>query len=209
MSSIGRIALSAASGTQANILTLANLTFDFSLVKNEAPPEYQPLGATLSKLRRANAEDGGMHVTARQLGALFGDAIPAIPNLTQAYGLRVSEIAGIRKLNPQGSAQDGPFMDFMGADATTVWAAATSGRGALACHLLACLLARGWDAPKATSIWSEIVAARRLLLQRKLQEDEFPFSAITTSHIDISRARLAEWDASARSVRTRIALPFS
>jgi hypothetical protein len=36
--------------------------------------------------------------------------------------------------------KDGIFSDFTGADGTSIWAAATSGSGAISVHLLACML---------------------------------------------------------------------
>ena len=89
----------------------------------------------------------------------------------------------------------------MGADGTSIWAAATSGPAAVAVHLLACLLARMWSSPEATSIWSELVAERKALLQARLQEQEFPMSMVTASQIEIERHKLIEWEGSARSVR--------
>ena len=200
MASIGKIALAAASATQETTVALSNINFDFSLVKLEAPVEYHGLGSTLSKKRKHNAEEGSAHVTARKLGALFADDLPQTPNLSRAYGLRVSEIAENPKFNPRSSAADGPFANSIGADGTSIWAAATSGRGAMAVHMLACLLARAWTSPRAISIWSEIIASRKMLLRNKIQEDMFPISTLTACQTEIDREKIAEWDASARSV---------
>jgi hypothetical protein len=59
----------------------------------------------------------------------------------------------------------------MGIDGTVVWAAATSGRDALCVQLLACMLARVWNAAEVTSIWVEILENRKLKLCRR--EDDF------------------------------------
>jgi hypothetical protein len=185
---------------QSNTLALANLNFDFSLVKLAAPPEFESLGACLSKKRKSEAEDGRLHRVARKLGALFADDLPNTPHLFQAYGQRVSEIAGNPKVNPKGNQSDGAFQGFVGADGTSIWAAATSGKGALAVHLLGCMLARIWSGPEAVSIWSELVTERKAVLMRRIQEEQFQLSIITASQIEISRNQLAEWDASARSV---------
>jgi hypothetical protein len=126
--------------------------------------------------------------------------MPLIPNLSRAYGLRVSEIAEDPSFNPVGGIADGPLAGHVGADGTSIWAAATSGRGALHVHLLACLLARMWSAPEATAIWSELVIARKAVLEESLRGLEFQASALTASRIEVSRESLAEWDASARSV---------
>lgn len=201
MASIGRLALSAVSGTQEATMALVNANFDFSIVKMEAPVEYRELGNLLSPRRRREAEDGQVHVTARKLGALFADDLPAIPHLIRAYGIRASEITGDPNLNPCEDASAGPFRGHVGIDATSIWAAATSGRGALHVHLLACLLARIWSGPEAISIWSELVAARSALLKERIRKsDEFSIATVTASQIEVTRERLAEWDASARSV---------
>ncbi|KAL9629246.1 MAG: hypothetical protein Q9164_006959 [Protoblastenia rupestris] len=203
MASIGRIAVAAAAGNQETTFTLANFNLDFSLIKMDAPVEYHPLGTSISSKRKLDAEDGKTHATARRLGALFADDLPPIPNLFRAYGLRVSQIAESPKLNPRGTDRDGPLADYVGADGTSIWAAATSGRGAMAAHLLACLLARVWSPSQATSIWSELVSERRAVLERRMQEQTCHVNVLAASRIEIARDKLAEWDASARSVSVR------
>lgn len=200
MTSIGKFLVAGVAATQESTLALANINFDFSLVKMEAPWEYRGLGTALSRKRKIEAEEGSTHITARKLGALFADDLPNTSGLARAYGLRVSQIAENPKFNPQGSAADGPFVEHVGADGTSIWAAATSGRGALAVHLLACLLARVWSGPEAISIRCEIIAARKQLLQHQIHEQQFHIGAITACQIDIGREKLSEWDASARSV---------
>lgn len=200
MASIGKYILSAASLTQETTLALANLNFDFSIIKLAAPLEYKELGAHLSKKRKREAEDGALHRTARKLGALFVDDLPNIGHLEKAYGLRVSEIASNDKVNPQGSNADGAFEEHVGADGTTIWAAATSGKGAMAVHLLACMLARIFELAEAISIWSELVSTRKNELQGRLLDDQFHLPTVAASQIEISRDQLARWDTSARSV---------
>lgn len=97
--------------SQETTLTFANLNFDFSMIKYEAPKEYEGLDNSLSKRRKEAAEDGHSHVTARKLSALFQSAIPDIPNLIQAYGRRVSEIATFPSVNPKGNRNQGAFAD--------------------------------------------------------------------------------------------------
>jgi hypothetical protein len=99
MSSIGRITSSIISGNVENTFALANLNFDFTLVKLEAPQEYQGVRNALSKRRVDNAEDGPLHRTARKLGALFEQIIPPIQTLTKAYGIRASEISKSCSMN--------------------------------------------------------------------------------------------------------------
>lgn len=144
MASIGKIVLSAASGMQEATFAQSNINFDFSLIKLDAPLEYRELGALLSISRKRDAEEGSTHTTARKLGAVFADELPHVPHLMSAYGLRVSEISKNPRFNPQGGDSDGPFADLIGADGTSIWAAATSGKGALEVDLLACILARTW-----------------------------------------------------------------
>jgi hypothetical protein len=153
----------------------------------------------LSKQRSEEAENGLTHVTARKLGALFKDIIPPCPHLISAYGLRVSEIAKSSTHNPKGTKIDGIFADQLGADGTSIWAAATSGDPAIGVHLLACMLARMWPAPKAVSIWVELILERKKeLLGPDNQDSTNPFS-MTAAQISISRDQLAKWDSSARA----------
>ena len=196
-----QLGFSFVSAQQETAVSLLNTKFDFSVVKIEAPPEFQGLGKHLSKKRREDAEAGSIHTTAQKLGALFADDLPPIPNLKQAYGLRASEIAENPKLNPSGNSTHGPFAGHVGADGTSIWAAATSGPGALEVHLLACMLARVWSAAEATSIWDELVLAHKNVLKERIMDERFHFATLMASMIDVTRVRLADWDASARSVR--------
>ena len=99
MTSIGRFAASALSAANENTVALANFNIDFSLIKVEAPVEYQGLRSALSRRRVENAEQGPLHRTARKLGALFAEILPPIKTLAEAYGRRASEIAGSEKLS--------------------------------------------------------------------------------------------------------------
>lgn len=120
--------------------------------------------------------------------------IPLTPDLIRAYGLRCSEIASSQTFNPAGTQRHGLFANQVGADGTTIWAAATSSTSAIAVHLLACMLARMWDSPKAISIWSELIAIRRQALQNSGKPLDHH-----ASKIDIPRKDLANWDSSARA----------
>jgi hypothetical protein len=187
--------------SQEATLALANLSCDFSIVKVQAPTEYAGLGSTLSKKRIAEAEDGNIHTTARRLGSLFGQGLPDVSHLISAYGRRVTEIAALGSVNPRGSKSDGPFADHVGADGTTIWAAATSGTEAIAVHLLACMLARIWPQGEAVSIWTELVNQKKKRLEEGLENaSTFHSSEVFLSRIQISRDQLAEWDSSARCV---------
>lgn len=201
MSSLGKIIGAAIYGSAETTVALANINFDFSLMKVDAPTEFLGLGASLSKQRKGDAEEGFRHVTARKLGALFESALPETPHLIQAYGKRVTEIAGSPKVNPKGTPADGPFADHVGADGTTIWAAATSGKCAIAVHLLACMLARMWPQGESISIWSEFVEQRKSLLQKEVIEStSFHLSDLSAAKTHISRDQLADWDSSARQV---------
>ena len=196
MPNIGRVAAALGTAHVENTLALANINFDFSLVRVDAPPEFRQLGSNLSELRRQEAERGTSHRIARKLGALFAGVLPRTPKLTQAYGLRLSEISQSSRHNPKGNSRDGPFSAHVGADGTAIWAAATSGANAIPILMLTCLLARIWSGPEATSLWVELVEHRRHEIQTKCIHDE---AALFAAQQDLSRSQLADWDASARA----------
>lgn len=200
MAGLSKMTASLLSAANENTLALANLKFDFSLVKVEAPTEFSGLGKALSKRRRTDAEDGPHHKTARKLAALFEQLVPSTPQLIKAYGTRSSEISKIRSINPTGTANDGPFATYVGVDGTAMWAAATSGVPALGVYLLACLLARAWSAKEAISIWFELVDARRKEIQHGLENHHAVSESSQCSLFqDIQRSELALWDSSARA----------
>ena len=200
MASLGKMAASVISATNDNTLALGSLKLDFSIIKYEAPAEFSGLGAALSSRRRTDAEDGPHHKTARRLAALFEQLIPSTPKLITAYGLRSSEIIQTPGVNPKGSSKHGPFESFVGADGTAMWAAATSGVPALGVYLLACLLARAWDAKEAISIWVELVEHRRRVIEEEFKSNHtVSESSLNSTRQDILRNDLARWDASARA----------
>jgi len=55
MASVNQLALALASSTQELTLALANLRFDFTLFKFEAPAEFAALGAALTPARRESS----------------------------------------------------------------------------------------------------------------------------------------------------------
>jgi hypothetical protein len=192
--------LSLVSATNENYAALANVKFDFSLIKMEAPIEFNGIASALSYRRRVEAEEGPSHKTARRLGALFEDLVPSTPKLISAFGLRMSEIMNTSGVNAIGTGQHGPFEPYVGADGTTLWAAATSGIPALGVYLLSCLLARAWDAKTATAIWVELVAARKNEIKQGLQNNNnISTSSVVGACQDITRNDLALWDSSARA----------
>jgi hypothetical protein len=188
--------------TAVSLAAVREVNLDFSIFKVEAPPlEFQSIGSQLSERRRNDAEIGTPHRTARILGALFEDAIPSTPELVKAYGIRVSEILELANNKDHDPSQYGMFKGFTGADGTSIWAAATSGRSALHIQLLTCMLARFWEATEATSVWTELIKERKKeILARYKGEESLPLETVAVAALfDISRPQLAEWDASARA----------
>lgn len=199
---IGRVTAAAAAAYNENQVSLINLNFDFTLMKFEAPKEFGGLGSMMSWKRKTNAESGAFHRTARKLGALFEGTLPDIQGLMKAYGVRVSEIAQSDKVKTKDTRASELFANQVGADSTSIWAAVTSGEAAVSVHLLACMLARVFPGPVATSIWVEVVAERKSQIQEKQKTASFASAydaAIMASKQDFSRDELAEWDNSARS----------
>jgi hypothetical protein len=149
---IGRLQAALASATNEVTVAAASINFDFSIIKYEAPKEFQPVGQLLSTKRKYEAEDGRCHGTARRLAALFTGVCPKTPELIKAYGERASSIAqqATNKISQDHIAS--VFSQYTGVDATSMWAAATSSKdpngGAIHVHLLACLLASTWMHPK-------------------------------------------------------------
>ena len=199
MSAIGKIQAAWAAASIDTTVALANLNFDFSLIKVEAPVEFKELGAALSTKRRSAAEHGTSHMTARKLGSLFEQFLPPTPRLFRAYGLRASNIVQSQLVNPKGNKSYGPFAEHSGVDATSIWAAATSGSSALAVHLLACMLARIWSASEAIGIWEQILAARRKELLEFSESGAIHLQSLAAAQLSLSREQLADWDASARA----------
>lgn len=200
MSSIGNTTSSLVSIPAELTVAAANLNFDFSLVKVEAPQEFQGIRDALSQVRRDKAKSGVPHITARKLGALFEPLVPPIPALLSAYGRRVSEISS--KISDDSSSASnkgfGIFSSQAGPDATNIWAAATSGRGAMAVQLLACMLARIWKEPEAISLWVELVERRRGEINNSTAEGSH-VAEMMAAQQTFNREHLAAWDSSARS----------
>ncbi|KAL8706900.1 MAG: hypothetical protein Q9201_000060 [Fulgogasparrea decipioides] len=197
--SLGKFTASAVSGTQETTVALAALNFDFALFKTEAPQEYKALGSALSPHRREIAEDGDIHTTARKLRAMFEQILPATPSLYSAYGVRASEIASISLKDQKLRGGPGPFAVHQGVNGGSIWAAATSGAGAVAIHLLACMLAKLWSPSEATSIWEEIVLRRKEQLAAVSGSDPHEIFAAWAAKSSLTRQQLANWDASARA----------
>lgn len=126
--SIGRIQAGFAQASQELTLAAASINIDFTLMKFEAPAEYQAIGNLLTPSRVCEAEAGPIHITARKLGALFDGVCPETPNLIKAYGIRASEISQEVSEADSDSARlsfNWIRNEFGGIDATSIWAAAT------------------------------------------------------------------------------------
>ena len=199
MSNIGKVTGAFLSASQETTFALVNANIDFSLVRFESPEEYRGLGGALSADRRKTAEDGPFHVTARRLGALFDEVLPHAPNLIRAYGTRASSIAGNPVVNPRGTQDHGFFKDHIGADGTSIWAAATSSTAAIGVHMLACMIARFWKSTESIAIWVEMIETRKKQLAERASREPSNLSALWAARISVSRQDVGSWDASARA----------
>ncbi|RMJ18140.1 hypothetical protein CDV36_002219 [Fusarium kuroshium] len=201
MSSLGRLQAALAAATNEVTVAAANINFDFTLVKYEAPKEFQPLKGFLTTTRKHDAEAGKTHVLARRLGALFDGICPETPALIKAYGARVSEISKEATEKESREYSKSIFAAYVGVDATSIWAAATSSKQAIHVHLLACMLAEICDASEAVSIWVELVESRRRDIAQRLEQGEALHFGLASAAVqqEISRDQLAAWDASARA----------
>ena len=131
--SIRKINSAFAWGSVENILALANLTFDFPIIKFEAPKDFMTLGTNFAPQRRAIVEDSELHQTARKLGVLFEDILPSSPQLFKSYGKRASEISQTEAINPKGNHKNGAFAAYVGTRATSIWVVAALGPAATGC----------------------------------------------------------------------------
>jgi hypothetical protein len=199
MASVGKFMSSLTSVSNEVTIAVAQFNMDFTLMKVEAPHEYQGLGSALSPSRREQAETGLPHTTARKLGALFEHIIPDTPRLYAAYGQRASDIAKSDSAHATIS-RSGPFSAHEGLDGTSLWAAATSGKRAIAMHLLGCMLSKIWKGPEAISVWVELVVRRKNEIMAGFDEGSMQSTAnLMAARQEITRANLAAWDASARA----------
>jgi hypothetical protein len=119
MSAVGKVATALASVSNEVTVAAAQFNVDFTLMKVEAPPEYQRLGTALSGQRRDQAENGQAHTTACKLGALFEHIMLYTPRLFAVYSQRASEIAESVSQTAIGS-HIGPFASHVGPDGTSI-----------------------------------------------------------------------------------------
>lgn len=203
MASLGKLTNSICSFTNETTVALFNFNFELSLLRTPLA-EFLPVGQALTPNRRQEAESGNIHQTAALLGFLFNDIIPDTPKLKRAFGTRVSEILTNPDINPQGTEDHGPFQQFIGADGTGVWAAATSGDAAISVLLLACMLAHGFEGKSSVSLWAELISERKLRIKTLLEGNKIlnPHT-VAAAQREIPRLELARWDASVRAFLRR------
>lgn len=200
MASLGSISTSALAAYNENTLAAANFNINFALIRLDAPVEFHGVAQSLTPARRKNAEEGVSHQTARKLGALFENVFEIKKGVLKAYGQRASEISALERLNLKGKSSGGMFQEHMGADATAIWAAATSGLTAIAINMLGCMLAELFSGPEATSVWVELVTRRRADIVEECDGTEISHLALKeAARQEISRTELADWDASTRA----------
>lgn len=201
-SAISKVVASVATLQNETTIALSSFNLDFTLIKLEAPKEYKGVGKSISSARKYDAEAGGLHRTARKLGALFDGKAPLAPELFRAYGTRVSELCEFERLNPTGRSLHGLFSKHVGADSTSIWAAVTSGDGAVAIHLLACMIARMFTGPQAVSLWMALIEKRKEEIEEetaKATDQMKAIAAACAAQQEIRREEIADWDSSARS----------
>lgn len=199
---VNKLVASAASIQNEFSLAAANLNLDFTLIRLEAPKEFRGIDNSLSDVRRENAERGTLHRTARKLGALFDGVPPPAEHLLSAYGKRVSEICERKHIDPKERARHGIFSQFVGTDAASLWAAATSGTNAIAIHLLASMIAGVFDSAESIALWLQIIDKRKAeiesMIDKGMDEVKATAQAFATRQ-EFTRDELAAWDNSARS----------
>lgn len=150
--SVLRLIAALSGGSTELTLALANLNFDVSLIKMEAPEEYRSVETALSKQTKTATEGGEIQACARKLQALFSPMLPQVPSLQTAYGSRDSDIAIKSRIESSEAIYPGPSADHVGIDGGSLWAAANSGQGTVVVHLLGCILARMFTAAEATDL---------------------------------------------------------
>ena len=199
---ISKIVASAASIQNDFSLAAANLNLDFTLIKLEAPKEFNGVGTSLSNVRKEDAERGSLHRTARKLGALFEGVAPPPEQLLSAYGKRVSEICEKRHIDTEERNQYGLFSQFAGADSASLWAAATSGTSAISVHLLACMIAGLFNSTQSIALWLQLIETRKSEIQDTINQEMDQVKVIAKALVtqqEFTRDELAAWDNSARS----------
>ncbi|KAI7780174.1 hypothetical protein LA080_016363 [Diaporthe eres] len=125
--------------------------------------------------------------------------IEGLGNASQLDARTTEIIREISSQEGKSARRDGVFGEWTGPDATSIWAAATSGTGAIAAHLLACMLARMWTASEAQAVWEEIIEARKLEIGNSDTGAPFWESQELAAKIEATKDQIARWDSSARS----------
>ncbi|KAM0192125.1 hypothetical protein ACHAPC_001966 [Botrytis cinerea] len=155
-SAISKIVASVATLQNETTFSLSSLNLDFTLIKLEAPIDYKGVGNNISSARKHDAEADGLHKTARKLGALFD-------------------------LNPTGRSRHILFAKHVGADSISIWAAVTSGDGAVKVNLLACMIARIFTGPQAGPLWVTLIEKRKGEIEEEMANTTDQMKAIAAA----------------------------
>ncbi|RDL40210.1 uncharacterized protein BP5553_00189 [Venustampulla echinocandica] len=158
MASIGKLQGALGIVSNENTLALGNLDFDFSRFIAQVPVEFRGLGA-VSIQRRADAEGGTYHQTARRLGALFEQVLPSTPRLVRAYGQRYSDISQMPDINPNGSKRYGTFEQQTPDKGTSVWDEIVNRRKAMI---------KAENSGVESQNWSTLMASQQTISRKEL-----------------------------------------
>lgn len=120
MASIGNLTNTFLRASQETTITLANLNFNFSIIKFIAPKEYQGLGDSFSRRWKVAAEDGAINIIAKKLSTLFSGINLNVPNLIRIYRLRTSEVAKLPAVNPKATSGISIFANYLNANSTSI-----------------------------------------------------------------------------------------
>ncbi|GKT84995.1 LOW QUALITY PROTEIN: uncharacterised protein [Colletotrichum tofieldiae] len=184
MDQISKLNAALVSVPQELTVAAANFNLDFSLMKVEAPKEFLGLANVFQPTNETRLRVASLTSRPESL----------------AYGKRASAVSSRSKSKSPNGFESGLFASQAGPDGTSIWAAATSGRGAIAIHLLACMLARIWKSHEAISLWAELVDRRKQEILDKYEgTNAIEIPSLMASKQGFSRQQLAFWDASARS----------
>ncbi|KAI0895956.1 hypothetical protein F4806DRAFT_502786 [Annulohypoxylon nitens] len=204
MANISDLTAAVVSAKNEVTLALANSNFDFSLIKVEAPREFQQLGNALSPRRRKTAEEGSVHRTARKLGALFEQISTPGPELVKAYGQRASQISSFDTSQHTERRWNNIFQEHAGTDGTAIWAAADQISllydGTQPSHIAHLAAARQeierkelaeWDA--SARAWLEIADKVKDMEHRKMEDIVMRLSLPVDSSSDVFESVTRAW----------------
>ncbi len=105
-----------------------NINLDFALFRCKPAQEFLSVGSALTVRRRQKPRQAQRTEPPASLDSLTPQSS------SKPTGCRVSEILSHPGIHPQGTESNGPFQSFVGADCTSIWAAATSWPRRRQCH---------------------------------------------------------------------------